>query len=663
MAQAPALNPSNLQLFRQSNPSNILNGTKKGFGNLTGGILSALVIILGAPITGGISGYRSYGVTGSVFGSVGGALAGVLIGSGVLIGGVCSFLYFFLLGLIRTPTAIYSLGLGKEWDKDAEEWIHYDMTVESELLLGINEEEFIRKVEEDKTAPTSVYSPLNAKSNQQNSGNKDSDVPSENRPKKNVLDRQYYDTLGVEPEATASEIKKAYYVLARKNHPDRNPDDADAKANFQKISQAYEVLGDEKLRDAYDMKGKAAVEGNQGMEAGVMYTMLFGSEHFETIFGELKLTTQIKLMTEPTKPASVFRFRQRLRELKCAMVLANKLDAYQEDQAEVFRERVTREASELSETLMGGTLVGLIGSIYAQRASAELSMLSSLYMSTSQVAKGFTTYFGLLSAGFGTVWSSMELNSLQKDAERRQREEDAANGVTEEQRKEMDAAAGPMDLNKLYGPNCTPEQRENVKKQTRKVGSDIVNLMWQLTKSDIEDTLKHVCKKVLHDHSVGAGTRKRRAQALLIVGEIFVLKRVKELNALEDFLEKMGRQTGLFSDSPEFVNPFDAAGEGESKDGEEARPKASPEEFAKAEASYFRDVLSKDVLHDIISRVDEASVKELREYIDTLGGDGSECIEKADLKQLLNELIMLRLSALEEQEEAKLDADQEEVPV
>jgi molecular chaperone DnaJ len=62
----------------------------------------------------------------------------------------------------------------------------------------------------------------------------------------------YYKTLGVERKASADEIKKAYRKLARRYHPDRNPDDKDAEARFKEISQAYDVLGDPDKRKQYD---------------------------------------------------------------------------------------------------------------------------------------------------------------------------------------------------------------------------------------------------------------------------------------------------------------------------------------------------------------------------------------------------------------------------
>jgi molecular chaperone DnaJ len=62
----------------------------------------------------------------------------------------------------------------------------------------------------------------------------------------------YYKALGVEKKASADEIKKAYRKLARKYHPDRNPDDKAAEERFKEISQAYDVLGDPEKRKQYD---------------------------------------------------------------------------------------------------------------------------------------------------------------------------------------------------------------------------------------------------------------------------------------------------------------------------------------------------------------------------------------------------------------------------
>ena len=66
----------------------------------------------------------------------------------------------------------------------------------------------------------------------------------------------YYKILVIDKKATESEIKNAYRKLARKFHPDLNPNDKDAKKNFQEINEANEVLGDPVKRKKYDKYGK-----------------------------------------------------------------------------------------------------------------------------------------------------------------------------------------------------------------------------------------------------------------------------------------------------------------------------------------------------------------------------------------------------------------------
>jgi curved DNA-binding protein len=66
----------------------------------------------------------------------------------------------------------------------------------------------------------------------------------------------YYKILGIDKNASPKEVKNAYRKLARKYHPDLNPNDKDAKENFQQINEANEVLSDPEKRKKYDQYGK-----------------------------------------------------------------------------------------------------------------------------------------------------------------------------------------------------------------------------------------------------------------------------------------------------------------------------------------------------------------------------------------------------------------------
>ncbi|MBN2216881.1 MAG: J domain-containing protein [Pirellulales bacterium] len=81
----------------------------------------------------------------------------------------------------------------------------------------------------------------------------------------------YYKTLGVRRDASQTEIQNAYRDLARKYHPDLNPDNEDAKRKFQQIQAAYDVLNDQKKRDLYDRYGSSFESMGAGGPQGQGY--------------------------------------------------------------------------------------------------------------------------------------------------------------------------------------------------------------------------------------------------------------------------------------------------------------------------------------------------------------------------------------------------------
>lgn len=110
--------------------------------------------------------------------------------------------------------------------------------------------------------------------------------------------KDYYEILGVPRTASADEIKKAYRKLAVKYHPDKNPGDKTAEEKFKEISEAYEVLKEDKKKAMYDQYGPDAFSGGAGMSGGYqggfqdpfdLFREVFGGERgggiFDSFFG------------------------------------------------------------------------------------------------------------------------------------------------------------------------------------------------------------------------------------------------------------------------------------------------------------------------------------------------------------------------------------------
>jgi curved DNA-binding protein CbpA len=466
------------------------------------------------------------------------------------------------------------------WDEDDEAWKDCGLKDEAELLLNMSEDDFLNGDRKDKA----------------------------------VSDTELYDVLGVQPTASSSEIKKAYYVKARINHPDRNLNDPEAHARFQKIGEAYQVLSDDRLRYIYDQNGKDGVEGSAKVDANSLFTFIFGSEKFDYMIGELQVlsTVQSLVQREGALPdPKLAAFRQRRREVQCAVNLAAKLDSFLEDNEDSFRETARREGSELADNRFGATLLVIIGSIYSSKADARLSIFGSISDGFSCWGRTLEDAVHITSTGSGLLVNASRLYSSQQKAT-------------------LAEKANPDKKPKAPNMLGISIDNETVFESLQSVSASIVTLLWHLTHIDVKNTLTKVIKKVLDDQTIPIEKLAMRAKALYILGvELEACGRKNEAG-LDDFISKVDKDILGFMKGPN------------------GAPKTSPStpDSDPPEPPRYQDTSS--YKFDItLESIDDFSVKEFKFHLRRLGGDLSSCIEKRDLKRSLTTLVINNMDIMD----------------
>jgi hypothetical protein len=137
------------------------------------------------------------------------------------------------------PAAVTAPRQGKWWNDATHSWVLTDL---SKADVPDNDDDLLKKLEDDLDA---AGAPSGA-----NTGA--------------VKETFYYDALEVDPKAEPSAIKRRYYVLARKYHPDKvAADDKESADKFKEVAEAYQVLSDPKLREKYDKDGREGLSGDK----------------------------------------------------------------------------------------------------------------------------------------------------------------------------------------------------------------------------------------------------------------------------------------------------------------------------------------------------------------------------------------------------------------
>lgn len=213
-----------------------------------------------------------------------------------------------------------------------------------------------------------------------------------------VKETHFYDELGVAPDATKTEIRKAYYSRARLCHPDKFPGDDAKEAQFKALSEAYTVLFDEESRATYDAVGREGMQAST-VDPKDIFAAVFGGPEFEPFIGVLAMCADVddrlaqeaeaagaalleahqelsRRRAEGPPPSAAEAEAQRARLLQLQREAAATRGALDEAMAAVQAARVAKCAEHLRAYLSPYTAGGEAGrAAFAATARADLARL------------------------------------------------------------------------------------------------------------------------------------------------------------------------------------------------------------------------------------------------------------------------------------------------
>ena len=458
---------------------------------------------------------------GGVAGFFGGVVAGAVSGMVLPIVGATVGVVQICRGVVATPEAIYEPLRGKRWDSVAREWVYEDLDEEA-LDLPASDDDVLAGAEARRqqlahffgAASTGaggaggVPPPFGAPfampgvPGPQQSGGGGGGMPGMVAPKETA----FYDVLGVRPDAQPADIKRSYYALARKLHPDKNHGDPAAASRFQELGAAYQVLQDPDLRRRYDAGGAAGVRDVPLLDATSFFNMLFGSDSFNHLIGRLELATAAAAGFALSR--TEMRLLQKRRVARLAQRLKNLLDGWVDARDDAQRQAMgaaaSLEAAALAEVSFGPEMLHALGYVYQNKALQFLGnplLCGSLTDVVS--AAPATSMWAAAEQKFHVIGTQLQLGWAGVSALL------AAKAVA-------DAESGSL------GGGLSAQGPEVMAKVSELLPS-FVAALWRHTVLDIESTTRQVCAKVLWDRAATTtGERlKARAQAMYTLGGIF----------------------------------------------------------------------------------------------------------------------------------------------
>ena len=419
----------------------------------------------------------------------GGACAGFAKGLafGVLgcvilpVSGACVCCIQVTRGVLNTPSAISNWSKGKVWDREQRRWVPKP----GNALVAVGDAGPSGVAYDERTGLRAAM------------------------PQDNYLatacdgeggDVDYYEVLNVSRDATEGEIKRAYYHLARKYHPDKNKENENAHSRFQLLGEAYQVLSDREMRAKYDRHGKDALDVNF-MDYACVFTILFGAEPFEGLIGELVLATVTSRGgdLDPKEMKEI----QKARVAKLAANLADMLSSWVAGEREAFMMRMHEYGKELSECSFGDQLLAVISNVYRIQSKRALGGLKGFGARVEMQRQKFGSKMKVAGAAMRVMQAHFEIQKM-NETEKRLAVEDAAtssSSTPEKKRKADEAAAGD-------------KRKARMEEMALPL---MMEAMWAANVVDIEETVASACREALGEKE----SRKERALGLAKLAEIF----------------------------------------------------------------------------------------------------------------------------------------------